>query len=199
MVKVQNYDCTVTKEKSSWRRVLPYMCAHNHTPFFKNMSFAVTNPLESHFCHKEWSTNRFKPTFKWRFLFVIYMVQWTNNVTWFSSTLSCPSSKTNPSSNLGPLLRIVAWQSWHFIHILQHKKKTTFLSRRIYHIKEPNANFQLGMGRRWWMGYGHCTPMYHTEASFSSFLSSIGQVSINYVRERGPYSLSISCPTSREL
>lgn len=46
------------------------------------------------------------------------------------------------------------------------------------------------------MGYGHCTPMYHTKASFSSFLSSIGQVSINYVRER---EARIVCPYHVQL
>ena len=75
---------------------------HVHTTtlhFSKHLSFAVANPFESNFCYKEWSTIRFKPTFKWRFLFVLNMVQWFSNVTWFSSTCRAQVKKTNPSSH----------------------------------------------------------------------------------------------------
>ena len=44
-------DCTSANKKSSWKRLMSYMCAQNHLPFLKHISVKMTNLLGSHFLY----------------------------------------------------------------------------------------------------------------------------------------------------
>ena len=85
MAQVQTYNCPSAKDKSSWRRLLSYVCAHSRLTFFKHLSVAVTDrlPFLKHSSVAKPNPPQEKSfsqaTIKWHFVPVVHMVKWIDD------------------------------------------------------------------------------------------------------------------------
>lgn len=90
----------VQKEKSSWRSLLSSMCPHNHLPFPKHLSDAITNLLGISFARSLWAGSSAsetsspwlnKSTANWGFLFFLrfYCPHKTKTPSHIGTPLEC--------------------------------------------------------------------------------------------------------------